>query len=160
MTDRDTVRGARTLAQTLALVFGVAFLGVGVLGFIPGITTDLGDIKFAGNDSPSELLGIFQVSILHNIVHLLLGIAGIALSRTWESARTYLLGGGVLYLVLGVYGLFVGAGDDANFVPMNTADDWLHLVLGAALLGSWFISKGSEEAARRDRGRAETSPAP
>lgn len=55
----------RSLAQTLALVFGVAFLGAGVLGFIPGITTDLGDIEFAGKDSPSELLGIFQVSILH-----------------------------------------------------------------------------------------------
>ena len=160
MTDRDTVRGARTLAQTLALVFGVAFLGVGVLGFIPGITSDLGDIKFAGNDSPSELLGIFQVSILHNIVHLLLGIAGIALSRTWESARTYLLGAGVLYLILFVYGLFVGADDQANFVPQNTADDWLHLVLGAALLGSWFISKGTEEAGRSDRGGAETSTAP
>ena len=90
----------RSLAQNLALVFGVVFLAAGVLGFIPGITTNLGDIKFAGNDSPSELLGIFQVSILHNIVHLLFGIAGIALSRSWESARTYLLGSGVIYIVL------------------------------------------------------------
>jgi Domain of unknown function (DUF4383) len=71
----------RTLAQTLALLFGIAFLAAGVLGFIPGITQDLGDIKFAG-DSPAELLGIFKVSILHNIVHLLFGIAGIALART------------------------------------------------------------------------------
>ncbi len=160
MTDsaaRDTVRGARTLAQTLALVFGIAFLGVGVLGFIPGITSDLGDIKFAGNDSPSELLGIFQVSILHNIVHLLFGIAGIAMARTWESARTYLLGAGIIYAVLFVYGLFVGADDDANFVPMNTADDWLHLFLGVALLGSWFVSRGAEEAARGDRDRTATA---
>jgi hypothetical protein len=131
----------RSLAQTLALVFGIAFLAVGVLGFIPGITTHLGDIKFAGNDSPSELLGLFQVSILHNIVHLLLGIAGIALSRTPDSARTYLLGGGVIYLVLLIYSLFVGSGDDANFVPMNTADDWLHLILGIGLIGSWFITR-------------------
>jgi len=131
----------RSLAQTLALVFGIAFLAVGVLGFIPGITTHLGDIKFAGNDSPSELLGLFQVSILHNIVHLLLGIAGIALSRAPDSARTYLLGGGVIYLVLLIYSLFVGSGDDANFVPMNTADDWLHLILGIGLIGSWFITR-------------------
>ena len=150
MRDPGTVRGARSLAQTLALVFGIAFLGVGVLGFIPGITSDLGDIKFAGNDSPSELLGIFQVSILHNIVHLLFGIAGIAMSRTWESARTYLLGAGIIYLILFVYGLFVGSDDDANFVPVNNADDVLHLILGVGLLGSWFISKGGEEAARRD----------
>lgn len=135
----------RSLAQTLALVFGIAFLGAGVLGFIPGITTNVGDMKFAGNDSPSELLGIFQVSILHNIVHLLFGIAGIALSRTWESARTYLLGSGVIYLVLFVYGLLVGTGDDANFVPINMADDWLHLGLGIALLGGWYVSRAGDE---------------
>src|SRR4051812_48129357 len=111
----------RSLAQTLALLFGVAFLGAGILGFIPGITTHLGDIKFAGNDSPSELLGIFQVSILHNIVHLLFGIAGIAMSRTWDSARTYLLGAGVIYIVLFVYGLIIGSDDSANFVPINNA---------------------------------------
>jgi hypothetical protein len=148
----------RSLAQTLAFVFGLAFLGAGVLGFIPGITTNLGDIKFAGNDSPSELLGIFQVSILHNIVHLLFGIAGIAMSRSWDSARTYLLGSGVIYLVLFAYGLLVGSNDDANFVPINNADDLLHLVLGIGLLAGWFLSKTADEPAR-DRPVA-TTPAP
>ena len=137
-----TMNNRRSLAQTLALVFGLAFLGAGVLGFIPGITTNLGDIKFAGNDSPSELLGIFQVSILHNLVHLLFGIAGLAMARAWDSARTYLLGAGVIYMVLFVYGLIVGSDDDANFVPMNSADDILHLVLGLALLGSWYVTRG------------------
>jgi hypothetical protein len=131
----------RSLAQTLALVFGIAFLGAGILGFIPGITTNLGDIKFAGNDSPSELLGIFQVSILHNIVHLLFGVAGLALARTVDGAQKYLLGAGVIYIVLFVYGLIVGNADDANFVPINNADDWLHLLLGVALLGGWYLSK-------------------
>jgi uncharacterized protein DUF4383 len=157
MRDPGTVRGSRTLAQTLALVFGIAFLGAGVLGFIPGITTNLGDIKFAGNDSPSELLGLFQVSILHNIVHLLFGIAGIALSRTWQNARTYLLGSGIIYTVLFIYGLFISNADDANFVPINGADDVLHLVLAVALLGAWFISKGGEEVARGDRDRPVTT---
>ncbi len=140
----------RSLAQTLSLLFGIAFLATGILGFIPGITQDLGDIKFAGNDSPAELLGIFQVSILHNIVHLLFGIAGIAMSRAWESARTYLLGAGVIYIVLFVYGLLVGAGDDANFVPVNNADDLLHLGLGIGLLGSWYLT-------RREAGEPRTT---
>jgi Domain of unknown function (DUF4383) len=131
----------RSLAQTLALVFGIAFLGTGVLGFIPGITTNLGDIEFAGNDSPSELLGVFQVSILHNIVHLLFGIAGIALARTLDGARTYLLGSGVIYVVLFLYGIFVSSGSDANFIPANTADDFLHLGLAIGLLASWFVSR-------------------
>jgi hypothetical protein len=137
----------RSLAQTLALVFGIAFLATGILGFIPGITTNYDDMTFAGKDSGAELLGIFQVSILHNIVHLLFGVAGLALARTWDGARTYLLGSGVIYLVLFVYGLFVGAGDDANFVPVNAADDWLHLLLGVGLLGSWFVSGRERPAA-------------
>jgi hypothetical protein len=135
----------RSLAQNLALLFGVVFLAAGVLGFIPGITTNLGDIEFAGNDSPSELLGIFQVSILHNIVHLLFGIAGVALSRTTASAQTYLLWSGVIYVVLFVYGLVIGTGNDANFVPMNNADDVLHLALAVGLLGSWLVSRGTAE---------------
>ena len=98
----------RSLAQTLALLFGIAFLGAGILGFIPGITTNLGDIEFAGNDSPAELLRIFQVSIiLHNIVHLLFGVAGLALSRTHAGSLSFLLWGGVIYLVLFLYGLFI-----------------------------------------------------
>jgi hypothetical protein len=135
----------RSLAQNLALLFGVAFLAAGVLGFIPGITTNLGDIKFAGNDSPSELLGLFQVSILHNIVHLLFGIAGVALSRATASAQTYLLWSGVIYAVLFAYGLVIGMGDDANFVPMNNADDVLHLALAVGLLGSWFVSRSTAQ---------------
>jgi hypothetical protein len=135
----------RSLAQTIALLFGVAFLGAGVLGFIPGITTNLSDIEFAGKDSPSELLGIFQVSILHNIVHLAFGIAGIALSRTTASAKMYLLYSGVIYVVLVVYGIFVSGGDDANFVPINTAGDWLHAGLAIGLLGGWFVSRTSDE---------------
>jgi hypothetical protein len=139
--------GERTLAQNLALLFGVAFLGAGILGFIPGITTNYGDMTFAGTDSGAELLGIFQVSILHNIVHLLFG-AGILLSRTHEGALNFLLGAGVIYVVLFVYGLFVGNADDANFVPINNADDWLHIVLAVGLLGSYFVARGRTEYAR------------
>jgi hypothetical protein len=148
----------RSLAQNLALLFGVAFLAAGVLGFIPGITTNLGDIKFAGNDSPSELLSIFQVSILHNIVHLLFGIAGVALSRTTASAQSYLLWSGVIYVVLFVYGLVIGACDDVNFVPMNNADDLLHLALAVGLLASWFVSRGTGEM-RADRPMTPPPPA-
>ena len=120
---------------------------------------ELGDIKFAGNDSPSELLGIFQVSILHNIVHLLFGVAGLALSRTRSGSLSFLLWGGVIYLVLFLYGLFIDQDSDANFVAINTADNWLHVVLGAGLLGGWFISKGAREGAT-DRPATTTTPRP
>jgi len=133
MVDRPMMED-RTTLQTIAMLFGAVFLIVGILGFIPGITTDApGD--FAGEDSNAELLGIFQVSILHNIVHLLFGIAGLALARTWDGARTYLIGGGIIYLALWVLGL-VGGGE---WIPTNSADDWLHFGLGIALLGSGYL---------------------
>ncbi len=130
----------RSLAQTLATVFGIAFLIAGILGFIPGVTTDYGDMSFAGNDSQAQLLGLFQVSVLHNVVHILFGVAGLALARSWEGARAYLLGSGVIYGVLFLYGVIVDSGSDANFVPINGADNALHLFLAVGLLGSWFAS--------------------
>jgi hypothetical protein len=124
----------RSPIQLAALVVGAVFLAVGVAGFIPGITTNYDELDFAGTDSRAELIGLFQVSILHNIVHLLFGVAGLALARTWQGARLFLVGFGAVYLVLWIYGLVVDKDSDANFVPLNTADDWLHFVLGAGMV--------------------------
>jgi hypothetical protein len=126
--------GNKDLLRLAARVVGVVFLLVGVLGFVPGITTDYGDMSFASHDSMAMLLGVFQVSILHNLVHLLFGVAGIVLSRTDSGARAYLVGGGAIYLVLWVYGLVVDQASAANFVPVNTADNWLHLLLGLGMI--------------------------
>lgn len=127
---------ARTPVQTVSMIFGVVFLLVGVLGFIPGITPGAEELSFAGPGSAAMLLGIFHVSVLHNIVHLLFGVAGIAMARTPGNARNYLVVSGVIYAVLTIYGLLVPADGEANFVPVNTADNWLHLVLTIGLLGA------------------------
>ncbi|EMY32668.1 hypothetical protein D477_018916 [Arthrobacter crystallopoietes BAB-32] len=133
--DRIETRGTgRTNVQKAALAVGAVFLLVGILGFIPGITTNYDQLAGAGHESEAMLLGIFQVSILHNIVHLLFGIAGIALARSISGARNYLVWGGAVYLVLWLYGLWIDKEGAANFVPVNTADDWLHFVLGAAMI--------------------------
>ena len=134
MADTDRRSMTATPIQTAATVASVVFIAVGVLGFIPGITTDFDTITFAGHDSDAMLLGIFQVSVLHNIVHLLFGVVGLALARTATGARNFLIGGGLVYLLLWVYGLVVDESSDANFVPLNDADDWLHLVLGAGMI--------------------------
>lgn len=120
--------------QKVAKIVGIVFLAVGVLGFIPGITTDYGSMTFAGHESEAMLLGIFQVSILHNIVHLLFGVAGLAMARSFAGAKSFLIGGGAIYLVLWIYGLLINKDSAANFVPLNTADDWLHFVLGAGMI--------------------------
>ena len=97
----------RTRAQQLSWLLGIVFILVGILGFIPGITTHYGDLSFAGHDSGAKLFGIFEVSILHNVVHVLFGIVGLLLAKTAEGARTFLIGGGVVYLVLWIYGLVI-----------------------------------------------------
>ena len=141
------VSRTRALVQTAALVVAAVFVLVGILGFIPGITTNYGDMTFAGHHSDAKLLGVFQVSILHNIVHLLFGAAGFALARTVSGARAYLIGGGAIYLVLWLYGLLVGQDSAANFIPVNTADDWLHLFLGLGMIALGFFT--SPRTARR-----------
>ncbi|GAA2959793.1 DUF4383 domain-containing protein [Streptomyces enissocaesilis] len=135
MTTRHrTASSARTPVQQAALLVGAVFLLVGVLGFVPGITTDYDTMKFAEHHSEAKLLGVFQVSVLHNIVHLLFGVAGVAMARAASTARTYLIGGGAVYLVLWLYGLFIDHDSAANFVPVNTADNWLHFVLGLGMV--------------------------
>jgi hypothetical protein len=127
MKDRSTV-------QSAALLAGIVFLVVGILGFVPGVTTHYGDLSFAGHDSGAKLLGIFQTSILQNVVHLLFGLVGIAMARSWEGARTFLIAGGVVYLVLFVYGLLAHGDSSANFIPVNSADNVLHLAFGVAMI--------------------------
>ena len=134
--------GTRTPAQLAAMVFGAVFLVVGIAGFIPGLTTDYDLMKFAGPDSMAMLLGVFCVSILHNIVHLLFGIAGLALARTHAGAVQFLIVGGAIYAVLWLYGLLINQDSAANFVPINTADNWLHFFLALAMLGLGFALRG------------------
>ena len=138
----SSATGERTTLQTVALLVGIVFLIVGILGFIPGITSDAPG-KFTGEDSDAELLGLFRVSILHNIVHLLFGVAGLAMARRVDTARTFLIGGGIIYLALWLLGLF-GALD---WLPANDADHWLHLALGVAMVGAGYLL--SREAATR-----------
>jgi hypothetical protein len=128
----------RSPVRTAAQVVAAVFLLVGVLGFIPGITTDYDTMTFAGHHSDAMLLGIFKVSALHNVVHLLFGAAGFALARTASGAKAYLIGGGAVYLVLWLYGLIIDKESAANFVPLNNADDWLHLFLGVGMIGLGF----------------------
>ncbi len=80
-------------------------------------------------------------------MHVLFGIAGLALARSFDGARTYLVGGGVIYLVLGLYGVLVDREGSANFVPMNSADNWLHFALGAGMIaGGLLLTRGGRTA--------------
>jgi hypothetical protein len=132
--DIHSATANRSMLRTAATVVAATFLLVGILGFIPGVTTNYDTMQFAGHESGAKLLGVFQVSILHNIVHLLFGVVGLVLARRADTARTFLIGGGIIYLLLLLYGLVVDHDSGANFVPLNAADNWLHLVLGVGMI--------------------------
>jgi hypothetical protein len=138
--DRTGSATLGTMLQKVAAAVGAVFLLVGILGFIPGITSNLGDITFASDDSQAMLVGVFQVSVFHNLVHVAFGIAGLLMARTFGAARAFLVGGGIIYLVLWIYGLLtVNNTSGANFVPMNAADNWLHLVLGIGMIALGLV---------------------
>jgi hypothetical protein len=138
--------GARTPVQLAAAVVSAAFLLVGILGFIPGITTNYDQLSFFGHGSGALLLGVFAVSVLHNLVHAAFGVVGLLMARTPAGARNFLIYGGVIYAVLWLYGTVIHHDSAANFVPVNTADNWLHLALAVAM-----IALGVLLGARRSR---------
>jgi ABC-type transport system involved in multi-copper enzyme maturation permease subunit len=116
---------ARHPAQLLALAIGAVYTLVGILGFF--VT---GFDNFA-SETNKTLLG-FEVNPLHNIVHLVIGLAGLALWRRLDTARTYgwLLAAG--YGLAFIYGLFAAGNSDINFLSINGADNVLHLVSALA----------------------------
>jgi hypothetical protein len=125
----------RTPVQLLAALVGVVFVVIGILGFIPGITTHYGDLGFAGHGSDARLVGLFQTSVLHNLVHIAFG-AGIFMAKTAEGARSFLIVGGVVYLVIWLVGLIGGLA----WLPVNSADNWLHFVFGLVMIALGFAA--------------------
>lgn len=122
-----------TIAQRLAQIFGWAFIVVGIAGFFASGLSMTADHTLA-----PRLLGIFPVNLVHNIVHLLFGAWGVASSRSPGATRSYLLGAGVLYLILAAVG--VVAPDGFGLVPLGGPDIGLHVFLALALLLSGMLA--------------------
>ena len=137
-----------TWPQQLALAFGVVYTLIGVIGFF---ITGFGDFFGNANGMPMEhdetLLG-FMINPMHNVVHILIGVVGIALSRTLRGARTYGWLLAVGYGAAFVYGL-IAIGEDWDFLNLNWADNVLHLV--TALVGL-VIALGKVRTVRTERG--------
>ena len=131
--------GPKPRIRMVAAAVAAVFVAIGVLGFVPGITTGYGDLTFAGHHSGAKLLGLFQVSVLHNLLHLLFGLAGLVLARSVGGARLFLAGGGAAYLGLWLYGFAIDRESAANFIPINDADNWLHLALGFGMLATGLL---------------------
>jgi hypothetical protein len=115
-----TGRAGKTWPELLALAFGAIYLLVGIVGFF--IT---GFDNFADN-SQHEMLLFFMINPLHNIVHIVIGVAGLVLARTLAGARAYGWLLAVGYAAAFVYGL-IAVGKSWDFLNINAADNVLHL---------------------------------
>jgi hypothetical protein len=121
-----TGRG-KTLPEMLALAFGAIYLLVGIVGFF---VTGFDD--FFAHNTEDKLLGIFEINGMHNLVHIVIGVAGLLLSRTLAGARTYGWLLAVGYGAAFVYGL-IAIGETWDFLSINGADNVLHIL--TALVG-------------------------
>jgi hypothetical protein len=116
----------KTVPEILGLAFGAIYLLVGIVGFF---VTGFDD--FFAHDTEQKLL-VFEINGMHNVVHILIGVAGLVLSRTLAGARTdgWLLAVG--YGAAFIYGL-LAIGKEWDFLSINGADNVLHLL--TALVG-------------------------
>ena|SRR6185436_3813963 len=106
-----------------AIVFGVVFLVVGILGFVPNLAPD------------GMLLGIFHVNFAHNVVHLLSGaVALLCGMASTNASQLYFRIFGVVYGLVAVLGFVMGEGKLLGLISNNIADAWLHLVIAATSL--------------------------
>ena len=122
------------MVKRVALVFGIVFLLIGVLGLLQP-----GGREMGADPAPLILLGLFPVNLLHNIVHLVFGIWGIAASRSFAGAKSYGQIVGVIYIVLAVLGFI--APTTFGWIPIGGNDIWLHAVLGLALAYFGFTAR-------------------
>lgn len=128
----------RTTTQKVALVFGVVFLLVGVLGLL----LDGGTSMDADMETAPKLLGMFPVNLLHNIVHLAFGVWGLLASRTWSGAKSYCRIAAIIYAVLTLLA-FVDP-EMFQLVPIGGADIGLHAVLALALGFFGFVYRNRD----------------
>ncbi len=126
--------GTLTQIQRGARLIGVVFALIGLLGFVPGLTQPYAELTFATTSSKALLLGIFQVSVLLNLVHLAFGAAGILMSRSALQARAFLFWGGIVYAVFFFYGILVPQPSAGNVVPFNAPDNALHIGLAVVMV--------------------------
>jgi hypothetical protein len=116
--------GNRSTVQMVALLFGAIYLAVGIIGFLPFLG---GSVTMTN----TMLLGLFNINLLHNLVHVVIGIAGLAAVTSLPNSRRFCQVVGVILLLLGVLGVFIA--NPLGLLDIGGLDIWLHLVTGAIL---------------------------
>ena len=123
--------------RAFAMVMGIIFLVIGGLGFVPPLLThpaghDAGAHGLQVRAFEGYLLGLFHVNVIHSLAHVLFGILGVVMARSYDSARTYARIVAVGYGLLAIMGLIPGANMLFGLMPLHGNDVWLHVLIAAA----------------------------
>ena len=119
--------------RTFALLFGIVFLAVGVAGFVPQALQNAGG---EGMNAHGDLLGMFHVNPVHNAVHILFGLWGLAASRSISGAVTYARAVALIYALLAILGLLEATKHGFGYVELGDNNVWLHAAL--AVIAAYF----------------------
>jgi len=128
------------MVKRLTMLFGAVFIVVGVLGFTVSGGMQMGDPATA-----PKLLGLFPVNLLHNVVHIAIGVWGLAAGRAYSTAVAYCKLVGFVYLALAALGFVIP--DAFGLIPIGGNDIWLHCLLGVVLVAVGFMAKEESAAA-------------
>jgi hypothetical protein len=130
-----------------SLVLGIIFLLVGIAGFVPGLLHSpepAADVQVT--QSFGRLMGLFPVNALHNVVHIIFGIWGIAAYRSYTGARGYSKAVAIIYAVLAIMGIIPGLNTTFGLIPLYGHDIWLHAVIAIAAAYFGFVATDREVA--------------
>jgi Domain of unknown function (DUF4383) len=120
----------RSPAQLYALLFGIVLVGAGIVGFF--YSSDFGE-----PGEVDDVLGILDVNGWLNVVHIATGLIGLAVAGSYGNARAYAIGLGAVYVAIAIWGFIMGDGESLlGILPVNTEDNFLHLLIGIAGLGA------------------------
>jgi hypothetical protein len=121
-------------------VIGLTLVVAGIVGFFYSASFSTGD-----GTERDAVLGILDVNGWHNIVHIATGALGLAVAASYGGARGYAIGLGAVYILVAVLGFAAGDGDEIlNLIPVNTEDNFLHLLIGVAGIGAGLATPSRE----------------
>lgn len=132
-----------------ATLYGIVFLLAGIAGFVPGLSPEHAHPGVAVEGASRLALGLFPVNVIHNLVHLLFGLWGLAVARSEAAARLYAKAVAVIYAVLTLAGLVPGADTLFGLAPLYGNDVWLHALLAAVAGYAGFVSRPAVRPAER-----------
>lgn len=138
-------------ARTFAMVWGILFLVVAASGLIPGLLQppEPSHPDIAMDTMYGDALGLFPVNLLHDLVHLVFGVWGIAASRSLGAAKNYAKITAIVYTVLVVMGLIPALNTTFGLVPLFGHDVWLHVFLAAPAAYFGFVHRDTLAGERR-----------